>query len=191
MHMAVDIRPWTRADLARLPDDGNRYEVLDGQLLVTPQAARAHQAVALELAVALRAYLAPFGTTTVVGPGAVPFGDNELQPDVQVIPAPPGTASWDELPPPVLVAEVLSDSTRRRDFGIKRDAYLNRAGVQQVWLVDWERREIHLCEVGVPDRVERTRIEWIAPGAPHSMVIDVPALFRAAIGEGREGGRDS
>src|SRR5689334_17773334 len=36
-------RPWTRADLARLPDDGNRYEVLDGELLVTPQANPPHQ----------------------------------------------------------------------------------------------------------------------------------------------------
>ena len=36
MHMALDTRAWTRADLDRLPDDGNRYEVLDGELLVTP-----------------------------------------------------------------------------------------------------------------------------------------------------------
>ena len=34
---------WTRADLLRLPDDGNRYEVLDGKLLVTPQASYPHQ----------------------------------------------------------------------------------------------------------------------------------------------------
>ena len=36
MHMATKTRRWTRADLARLPDDGNRYEVLDGELFVTP-----------------------------------------------------------------------------------------------------------------------------------------------------------
>ena len=43
MHMATRTRPWTRADLARLPDDGNRYEVLDGELFVTPQAGVPHQ----------------------------------------------------------------------------------------------------------------------------------------------------
>src|SRR6185369_2826864 len=77
------IRPWTRADLARLPDDGNRYEVLDGALLVTPQASLPHQRVAFRLAVAIDAYTARHGVAHVVGPGAVPFGANELQPDVQ------------------------------------------------------------------------------------------------------------
>jgi Uma2 family endonuclease len=180
--MAVDTRPWTRADLERLPDDGNRYEVLDGQLLVTPQAALPHQRVATHLVLVLQGYLAPLGTATAVGPGAVPFGDNELQPDVQVVPGPPSVLSWDEVPRPILVAEVLSDSTRRRDFGIKREAYLTRVGIPELWLVDWERREIHVCAAGRPTRVERDRVEWSAPGAPRPLVIDVPALFRAAIG---------
>ena len=79
-------RPWTRADLARLPDDGNRYEVLDGQLLVTPQATYAHQRVAIELAMRLEIYARQHAVAHVVGPGAVPFRKNELQPDVQVIP---------------------------------------------------------------------------------------------------------
>jgi len=182
MGMAVDTRPWTRADLARLPDDGNRYEVLDGQLLVTPQAALPHQRVATEIVIVLSGYLAPLGIATALGPGAVPFGTNELQPDVQVIPGPPGMLSWDEAPRPWLVAEVLSDSTRRRDVGVKRDAYLTRAGIPVVWLVDWERREIHVCSADTPNRVERKRIEWTAPGAAAPLVIDVPALFRSAIG---------
>ena len=39
MHMALRTRSWTRADFERLPDDGNKYEVIDGALLVSPRAA--------------------------------------------------------------------------------------------------------------------------------------------------------
>ena len=46
MQMVTKTRRWTRDDLAALPDDGNRYEVLDGELLVTPQAAYRHQRIA-------------------------------------------------------------------------------------------------------------------------------------------------
>ena len=46
MHMATKNLRWTSADLARLPDDGNRYEVLDGELFVTPQAEFRHQRIA-------------------------------------------------------------------------------------------------------------------------------------------------
>jgi Uma2 family endonuclease len=113
MQTAIKTRPWTRADLARLPDDGNRYEVLDGELLVTPQASVSHQRIAIELSMALEQYCARHSIGFVVGPGAVPFGKNELQPDVQVIPGPPPPAKtkWTALPLPLLVVEILSDST--------------------------------------------------------------------------------
>src|SRR5579862_9510550 len=107
-------RPWTRADLARLPDDGNRYEVLDGQLLVTPQASFPHQYAASELIAALGVYCRQHALGVVVGPGAVPFGKNELEPDVEVVPVAPRdiTDTWDDAPRPILVIEVLSQGTR-------------------------------------------------------------------------------
>ena len=178
------IRPWTRADLARLPDDGNRYEVLDGQLLVTPQASYGHQSVALHLAMALQTYVGQSGAAHVVGPGAVPFKKNELQPDVQVIPGPrrPG-GTWTSVPAPILVVEVLSTSTRHRDFGIKRDAYLDRVRVPTVWIVDHREREVHVCVRGSAPRVERLMLAWSAPGALESLVIDLPEFFRSALGE--------
>jgi hypothetical protein len=45
---------WTYADYARLPDDGHHYEVLDGELLVTPAPSTGHQHVLLTLSMALR-----------------------------------------------------------------------------------------------------------------------------------------
>jgi Uma2 family endonuclease len=177
------IRPWTRADLARLPDDGNRYEVLDGQLLVTPQASLPHQRVALEFVMVLERYVRPQDVASVVGPGAVPFGPNELQPDVQVIPGPRRAGTWDDCPAPILVVEVLSRSTRGRDFGIKLAAYLDRVRVQTVWIVDHHEREVHVCERGMLPRAERETLEWHAPGAPEPLTIDLPAFFREALGE--------
>jgi Uma2 family endonuclease len=182
MVMATDTKPWERADLARLPDDGNRYEVLDGRLLVTPQASHDHQSVALRLAMALETYVSRSGVAHVVGPGAVPFGPNELQPDVQVIPGPMRPGDWQDFPSPLLVVEVLSASSRRYDLGDKLDAYVNRIDVRTVWIVDHKLREIHVFGRGTAPRVERLSLEWHAPGAPEPLRIDLPAFFMRALG---------
>jgi Uma2 family endonuclease len=133
--------------------------------------------------VALERYLRPTGVAHVVGPAAVPFGPNELQPDVMVIPGPRRPGSWKDGPAPILVVEVLSRSTRRRDFGIKLAAYLDRVRVQTVWIVDHHEREVHVCERGMLPRAERETITWHAPGAPEPLRIDLPAFFREALGE--------
>lgn len=141
MRMAQKLRRWTRADLQDLPDDGNRYEVLDGALLVTPQASFGHQDVAMRLAAALMAYCDRHRIGHVVAPGAVVFGGNELQPDVDVLPYGPYPRGqkWETLPTPLLVAEVRSDSTYRRDIGEKREAY-QRERIPEYWVVDPEAR---------------------------------------------------
>jgi Uma2 family endonuclease len=182
MEMAIRTRPWSRADLARLPDDGNRYEVLDGRLLVTPQAARDHQAVATRLAGVLMAYAEPRRIGWVVAPGAVLFGPNELQPDVQVIPGMRTRGSWEQSPTPILVAEVLSVATARRDFGPKLDAYRERAGIATVWIVDYERREITVADA-TGRRVERTTLVWQPASPTDALRLDVQAFFVEALGE--------
>ena len=185
MVMALDIetKPWTRADLARLPDDGNRYEVLDGQLLVTPQGSPPHQRIATELMLLIGPYLRPTEAAHIVGPGAVPFGDNELQPDIQVIPGPRRGEKWTDLPAPLLVVEVLSGSTARRELGVKLRAYLDRVLIPTVWLVDHGAREVHVGERGTPLRVERELLSWHAPGAAEPLRINLPDFFVAALGE--------
>ena len=164
-------RPWTRADLARLPDDGNRYEVLDGELFVTPQAAHRHQRTAFKLAHLLELWCIEHGVGYVVGPGAVIFGRNELQPDVQVIPGPEplGDVEWSDRPKAILVAEILSDSTARRDTGKKRDAYL-RISIPTYWVVDAEHRH---ALVWTPSSTEPTMVTDILRWQPR---IDIPPL---------------
>jgi Uma2 family endonuclease len=160
MLMATKTRRWTSADLALLPDDGNRYEVLDGELFVTPQAAYGHQHVAFAIARALFEYCQPRGIGEVVGPGAVVWAKNELQPDVQVIPgrhAPGLKTKWRDLPRPILVVEVLSDSTRLRDHGKKRSAY-TRLKIPTYWTVDIDERSVDV---------------WTDAGAEPTVVTDV------------------
>ena len=141
MHMATKTRRWVRADLEQLPNDGNRYEVLDGELFVTPQAAFRHQRIARRLMVALQAYCDLHSIGEVVGPGTVVLGDSELQPDVQIVPGllAEGDYKWQELPLPSLVVEVLSDSSERRDLGKKREAYL-RMNIPTYWVIDADQR---------------------------------------------------
>ena len=162
MLMATKTRRWTRADLAHLPDDGNRYEVLDGELFVTPQASFPHQWIATRLILVLGPYLERHGLGVVVGPGAIIFGDNELQPDVLVLPSVPTRIpeKWDRLPRASLVVEVLSRTTRSRDFGKKRKAYLRRR-IPSYWVIDrFERQALVWTAASEDERVVTTELRW-------------------------------
>ncbi len=126
--------PLTVDDLADLPDDGHRYELIDGTLLVTPALGTAHQlavgrlhlALGNGLADRLVAMLAPYDY--VIAPGTV------LEPDLLVVRA-EQLAGERLTTTPLLVVEVLSPSTRRTDLGSKRLAY-QEAGVPAYWILD-------------------------------------------------------
>lgn len=127
-------RPLTRADLEHLPDDGHRYELIDGSLIVSPSPRHGHQTVVGNLHVLLRA-ACPAELQVILAPFAVALADDtEVQPDLLV--APRAQFTEKELPgPPLLAVEVLSPSTRRVDLLLKRDR-LQAAGVPSYWLVD-------------------------------------------------------
>src|SRR3954469_25951458 len=85
MHMATRTRRWTRVDLERMPDDGNRYEVVRGELFVTPAPSPRHQHVVHELAERLRRFVEAMGLGEVhQSPSAVVFEASEVQPDIIV-----------------------------------------------------------------------------------------------------------
>lgn len=136
MAMALHVPLYTVDDLARFPEDGNRYELLDGQLLVTPAPAAVHQLVASRIQG--RLFVALNGHAHLVGPGAVVRKPKtQLQPDILVYSADysPRT-DWPMIKDHWLAVEVLSRSSQVYDREFKRDAYF-ALGVQQVWLVDW------------------------------------------------------
>jgi Uma2 family endonuclease len=125
-------RPFTVADLDRIPDDGRRYELVAGVLVVSPRPTPAHQVVAFTLA-SLLAQACPDAWQVVPEPAVLIAPDTELVPDLVV-------AARDQLvgskitEPPVLVAEVRSPSTALIDLNRKKAAY-ERFGVGSYWVV--------------------------------------------------------
>jgi len=130
-HM-VATPPFTRTDYDRLPED-LRVELIDGQLLKMPSPTMFHQELVLTIADALRAVAKP--KTVYVGP--VDFGIDEhnvLVPDVVALKQPvPRDAKG--IRHALVVVEILSPSTARRDRKVKADKYL-AAGAEEIWLVD-------------------------------------------------------
>ncbi|MEP6833065.1 MAG: Uma2 family endonuclease [Gemmatimonas sp.] len=127
---------WTISDLERLPNDGNRYEILHGELLVTPMPSTGHQRVTARLFVNLANWCRAHTGWTFLSPGGVYMSQTTwLEPDAAIYATPDyGDAEWRDMPPPVLVVETQSKSTARRDRFRKRPAYLAH-GVQEVWIV--------------------------------------------------------
>ena len=127
-------RALTRTDLEAMPDDGHRYELIDGALIVTPAPARGHQRAVLRLAVLLDARCPP-ELEVLVAPFDVTLADDTvLQPDLLVFRR--TDVGERELPgPPLLAVEVLSPSTRRIDLTLKRARY-EAAGCPSYWVID-------------------------------------------------------
>jgi Uma2 family endonuclease len=127
-------RPFTVDDLEGMPDDGNRYELIDGMLHVSPCPVPRHQVVLGEIFVRLHA-ACPSGLLVMMAPMDVqPDRANSLQPDVLV--TRPSDFGPKNLPvAPLLAAEVLSPSTRLYDLNTKRSAY-EKMGVASYWVVD-------------------------------------------------------
>ena len=155
-------RALTRADLASMPDDGHRYELLDGVLLVSPAPRWPHQDVLGNLHVLLKLACPP-GLAVGLAPFAVAFGDDtELQPDLFV--ARRSDITERDLPvPPLLCVEVLSPSTRRFDLLLKRDRY-REAGVRSYWLVDPDEPTVTVLELQ-DGRYEQAAV--VRPGEEH------------------------
>lgn len=179
MHMVTASRRWTRADLEDLPEDGSRYEVLDGVLLVTPAPFVPHQFTATRLTVVLGAYCHAHSIGAVFGPGAIPYGESELIPDVLVV---LGVAlllprRWTEMPISALVVEVLSDSTRRRDLGVKRAVY-DRWGIPEYWIVDQDDASVTVVRPGAPDLRVTDTLRWHPQSTVPPLEIQVADLFR-------------
>lgn len=127
-------REFTRDDLATMPDDGNRYELIDGLLVVSPAPTPRHQGVITELLFRLRS-ACPEDLRVRCAPLDIVLSEHTvLQPDLLV--ARPGDFSVRDLPKaPVLAVEVLSASTRLYDLQLKR-AHLEQAGCPHYWVVD-------------------------------------------------------
>ena len=131
--------PLTYEDYAALPEDGNRYELFDGELVVSPAPRPRHQSVSVKLASRLlahveahalgRIYTAPIDV--ILSPTTV------LQPDVVFVATARAAIITERAieDPPDLVVEILSPGTARRDRGAKARLYA-RFGIAHYWVLD-------------------------------------------------------
>lgn len=178
---------WTPDEVRALPDDGRRYEVVAGELFVTPAPSFAHQETVALLLAALRDYVGRMG----LGWAAMSPADIEpepgalVQPDVFVLPLIAGRRpqDWSDVERLVLAVEVLSPSTARADRTVKRRLY-QRARVPEYWIVDLEAR---LVERWRPEderpEVLTDALRWQPEPAVEPLVIELPGFFRAVMAE--------
>lgn len=187
MHMAISARQWTVEEVQALPDDGNRYELIDGELLVSPSPSWTHQRGVLELAFRLKGYVKTHRVADIViAPAEVVYDSRTVvEPDVFAVPLVGGRnpRTWAEAGRLLLAVEVLSPGTARADRTLKRRLY-QRHGVPEYWIVDLDGR---LVERWLPgdDRPEllTEQLEW-RPAADHPpLVIGLEAYFSEVVGE--------
>ncbi len=127
-------RPLTVEDLTRLPDDGNRYELVAGVLEVTAAPLNNHNRVAFRLGFLLGTYC-PDGLE-VLGPTGVAMAEDHLRiPDVAVVESKWVDAADFVEQPPLLAVEVASRSTRKRDRVTKKREY-EAFGIESYWIVE-------------------------------------------------------
>jgi Uma2 family endonuclease len=187
--MAMPVtRHWTTADVRALMREDRawpRYELIDGELIVTPAPRTPHQVAVSEFHVLLHGYLQQNGLGVVI---TAPY-DLELkpatitQPDVFVM---PNYSAFDDdelevaeatdVRELLLAIEVLSPSSIRIDRVVKRDFYLAN-GVMDYWIVDLDARVVERWRP-TQERPEllRDAIEW-APAGRDPLHIDLLALF--------------
>lgn len=172
---------WTAQQVRALPENGNRYELIAGELLVTPAPRGVHQ----EAIVALVTRLEPWLRETRIGrvlvsPADLSLGEDEvLQPDLFVYRTATGARlrDWTDIVELRLVVEVVSPSTARYDRQLKRRRY-QRAGIAEYWIVDPDARLIERWRPNEerPD-VITDRLRWTPDANVAACELDVAEYF--------------
>ncbi len=142
----------TREQYLDLPDDGYKYDVIDGVMHMSPSAFYPHNRVAVKLARLIDDYLEAnnLGETVPETDVLLPDGGDPLRPDISVL----LNESFDKVyghihGAPDIVVEVLSESSRERDLDLdlKADRYLT-TGVKEYWIAD---PDAHALQIWVND----------------------------------------
>jgi Uma2 family endonuclease len=186
MGMPDVVKIWTREEVLALPDDGNRYELVDGELLVSPSPRPVHQFAIMAFARRLDPYVRGNGLGYLLAaPADLDLKSGQLvQPDLFVLEADARPLTdWAAAGIPRLVIEVLSPSTARFDRVTKRRRY-QRSGIPDYWIVDLDAR---LVEVWTPESLSPSIVDavlvWQPDPARAPLEIDLPECFREIWGD--------
>jgi Uma2 family endonuclease len=181
MGMPHAARDWTVQRVLALPDDGNRHEVVDGELLVTPSPSFHHQDAIFALARRLDPFVRAAGSGYLsISPADIELDDRTLvQPDLFVFELPGGRRPerWSDITTILLAIEVLSSSTARADRHIKRRRY-QRHGISEYWIVDLDSRLVERWRPGDerPEIISET-LGWQVTNHGEPFELDLPAFF--------------
>ncbi|MDT8369675.1 MAG: Uma2 family endonuclease [Longimicrobiales bacterium] len=174
---------WTYDEYARLPDDGNRYEVIDGEVLVTPSPSPTHQHILTNLLIALRIYVEREELGVVLPDVDLLFQEGHfLRPDLLFVPdaGRGGITSRGVETTPGLVVEILSPSSGSIDR-VKKPRRYRDFGVPEYWVLDPEERAAWVWRFA-EGRTEAERVEervvWRPEGASDTLELSIEELFR-------------
>ena len=170
---------WTLEELHSLPDDGNKYELIRGELFVTPAPRVSHEFILARLTRVLDPYVAANHLGYVLRARAVITleDDSEVEPDLMVRHLPEDReVGWEAVPLPILVIEVASDSTRRRDRVIKRGFYTD-IQIPEYWMVDGADRTIRVVREERADVVATDTVTWHPAGVDTPLTIALMDIF--------------
>jgi Uma2 family endonuclease len=176
---------WTYEDWARLPDDGTRYEVIDGVLYMAPSPTADHQSTSIRLAGAMLDYADAHELGEIfTAPLDVKLPNQPvpLQPDILFVRTERRSIVKRKVEGvPDLVVEILSPSSRDYDRNVKFDVY-EEAGVPEYWIVDPHTRTVEVFVLEAGEYVLLGR--WGAGGTATSRVlagfeIPVASIFRS------------
>ena len=187
MSMPEIAKRWTRDAVLALPDDGNRYELLDGELLVSPSPTGIHQRAVLLLYDSIGPYVKRYRLGwTGLSPADLDFRSGQLlQPDLFVAGLVDGREPlrWEDFEIPLLVAEVLSPSTALYDRNRKRPKF-QAAGVGEYWIVDTDGRVVERWKPADerPEILTETLAWQPRPDLP-ALEIGLAELFKEVWGE--------
>ena len=192
MVMPAVERRWSRDEvldlIARNPMHTPRYEVVDGELFVTPSPNGPHQFAVGLLASLLLQYARRTGIgETLTSPFDVQLApDVTVGPDIFVVPREEAVCLRREATARVLLlaVEIISPGSRRADRGRKRELY--QRTVPEYWIVDNDARHVEVWRSGHASAlVLRDRLRWLPRGAAEPFVLDLTAYFADVFGESR------
>jgi len=179
---------WTYAEFARLPSEGStRYEIIDGELVVTPGPSLRHQRIVTDLSWLLNGFVRENELGAVYsGPVDVLFAEGDyLEPDIVFVRRGREEEQTDRgiEGPPDLVVEVLSPSTAARDRGIKLERY-RLYGVVEYWVVDGDQRSVEVWKLAEGARepvvyAGADPLHWDPAGSPTTLEFRLSELFGA------------
>jgi len=105
----------------------------------------------------------------------------QLEPDLMIRKPHPSPnrrdEDWETAPTPSLVIEILSPGTRQRDFGVKREVYLDEGGIPEYWIADADRHAVYVYRSGQPMMECRDLVTWSPVSGAGPLVIDLNHIF--------------